>query len=38
LDGKLDGKKIIPKDISKYLTNVSLAYWILNNGWRRFYR
>lgn len=28
----LNGKKTVPKDIANYLTNVSLAYWIMDDG------
>ena len=28
----LDGKKIIPNNIAEYLTRVSLAYWIMDDG------
>lgn len=28
----LDGKKIVPKDISNILTPISLAYWIMDDG------
>lgn len=27
-----EGKKIIPKNISNYLTEISLAYWIMDDG------
>ena len=28
----LDGKKIIPNNIAEFLTRVSLAYWIMDDG------
>ena len=28
----MDGKKVIPANIAEYLTAVSLAYWIMDDG------
>jgi hypothetical protein len=30
-----EGKKIVPKDINKYLDSVALSYWIMCDGYKR---